>query len=680
MKRKFPVILFFLLGTWSVCMAQWDRDVFLFRGRRALSDGKYAQAIENFNILARLDSTDHWTYFFRGIAKYDLGDLRGAQKDFSTAVRLNPLFTDGYHYRAISYNRTGDYDKALEDLQKAIELRPGFNNLYHTRGLTWFFSRNFDKAIDDFDYYIRRDPDDPSAYTYRGDALLHQGDTLKALVDFNKAIETDRFYGNAYVHRASLLGAMGLPESAVEDMNKAIELDTANTYYYFHRGLLLAELHDYKAAISDLDQVLEADPGNALTLYNRSLMYANVGEYVKALDDMDRVINVNPNNILAHFNRAGYLMNLGRWHEALDDYDTCIELYPDFAKAYMNRSYVKNRLGRKRESKKDYETAQRKVREYLEANASVKGTYADTTQKYNSFITFDADFARKDFSDELLQHRDIDIRLRPLYKFRIQDSRGKAPNALGNEYENALINRFTAGIPIPVGITDADTIATVNLGRSLDYLLAGDSSQGAGSIRLFPARTAFIHGLYELQNKQYNTALVWFDKAVAEADADKDEDRYAPLYKAFYLMNRGVLKAEMIEFIASIESNTEILTVDENGTARTRRTEAPKRIYDWSEAIADMEAARSILPDIPYIWFNLGNLYCLSSQMVSAISSYDKAISLHPYMGEAFFNRGLVLIFLRDKEKGCIDLSRAGELGIKDAYGVIDKYCRSDTE
>ncbi|MBR1869712.1 MAG: tetratricopeptide repeat protein, partial [Bacteroidales bacterium] len=628
----------------------------------------------------RLDSTDYWTFFFRGIAKYDLGDLRGSQKDFSTAVRLNPLFTDGYHYRAHAYNRTGEYEKALEDLRRAIELRPGFNALYHTRGLTWFFSRNFEKAVEDFDHYLRRDPDDPSAYTYRGDAWLHLGDTLKAMSDYDKALAKDRFYANGYLHRSELYAAQGRFEDAVHDMDKAIALDTASTYFYFHRGLLLGEMRNYKAAIADLDQVLDADPGNALTLYNRSLMYANVGEYEKALDDMDRVINVNPNNLLAHFNRAGYLINLGKWHEALDDYDTCIELYPDFAKAYMNRSYVKNRLGRKRESKKDYETAQRKVREYMEANASVEGTYADTTQRYNSFITFDADFARKDFSDELLQHRDIDIRLRPLYKFRIQSSRGPGTNALGYEYENALVNHFAAGIPVPVGISNADSLSAVKLGRSLDYLLAGDSSQGAGTIRLSPARTAFIHGLYELQNKQYNTALGWFDKAVAEADSDKDEDRYAPLYKAFYQMNRGVLKAEMIEFIASIESNTEILTVDESGTARSHRSEAPKRMYDWSEAISDMEAAKDILPDIPYIWFNLGNLYCLSSQMVSAISSFDKAISLHPYMGEAFFNRGLVLIFLRDKEKGCIDLSRAGELGIKDAYGVIDRYCRSDQE
>ena len=64
--------------------------------------------------------------------------------------------------------------------------------------------------------------------------------------------------------------------------------------------------------------------------------------------------------------------------------------------------------------------------------------------------------------------------------------------------------------------------------------------------------------------------------------------------------------------------------------------------------------------------------------MVSAIEDYNMAIRLYPYMGDAYLNRGLVLIYLKDKEKGCIDLSRAGELGVEDAYGIINRYCEDE--
>ena len=110
--------------------AQYDKDVFFMRGRNALADGKYALAIDNFNVLAQLDTTDCWTFFFRGIAKYNLGDLRGAKRDFDRSVRINPVFTSGYHYRGITESRFGNYEEALADLQQAIDLRPGYIGLY----------------------------------------------------------------------------------------------------------------------------------------------------------------------------------------------------------------------------------------------------------------------------------------------------------------------------------------------------------------------------------------------------------------------------------------------------------------------------------------------------------------------------------------------------------------------
>ena len=64
--------------------------------------------------------------------------------------------------------------------------------------------------------------------------------------------------------------------------------------------------------------------------------------------------------------------------------------------------------------------------------------------------------------------------------------------------------------------------------------------------------------------------------------------------------------------------------------------------------------------------------------MPGAIAQYTKAIDLYPSLAEAWYNRGLVLIYVQDKEKGCLDLSKAGELGIGDAYNVISRYCDKD--
>ena len=122
MKKFLLTIASLLLLAASTASAQYDKDVFMWRGRQALSDGRYALAIENFNVLARLDTTDYWSFFFRGIAKYNLGDLRGAQTDFNTSVRLNPVFTNGFHYRAITESRFGDYEAAFRDFDRALHM------------------------------------------------------------------------------------------------------------------------------------------------------------------------------------------------------------------------------------------------------------------------------------------------------------------------------------------------------------------------------------------------------------------------------------------------------------------------------------------------------------------------------------------------------------------------------
>ena len=663
MKKLICTISLFLCCC-IISFAQYDKDVFFFRGRTALQDGRYAQAIENFNVLAKLDSTDYWNFFFRGIAKYNLGDLRGAEKDFNTSIRINPVFTNGYHYRAITESRQGNYDKALDDLEKAISLRPGFPGLYYSRGVTYFLAQRFDEAVSDFNYYIRKEPKDPSAFLNRGATYLFLQDTTKALQDYNTAIRIDRFEPEGFIRRGRLNAAQQKYKEAIEDMDRALEIDGSNTFAYFNRALMYYETKNYNAAMEDLNRVLEDEPGNALTLYNRSLILAQVGDFENALDDMDRVININPGNVLAYFNRASFFIQMERWEDALADYNKAIELYPDFAKAYLNRSFVENRLGLMKASKSDYETAQQKVREYRSKDASA---FADTTKKYNSLLALDADFAKKDFDNELLQHRDIDIHLRPLFKFSPAKERERHSVALSRRYENALVDKFTDEMPIPVVVTNAD---------SLSY--AGDMHLTDES--LSSSEVLFLMGMKEVQNKQYNSALKYFNQAVESAPDDVTKNRYSSLYKAFFLMNRGVLKAEMIDFIASIESNVQTLTMDDQGTTRARVSDRTDRTYDYSEAIEDIEEAISILPEIPYLYFNLGNLHCLSSQLVSSIEDYNRAIKLYPEMGDAYYNRGLVLIFLKDNEKGCIDLSRAGELGIKDAYGVINKYCKSDAD
>ena len=567
-------------------------------------------------------------------------------------------------------SRTGEYDRALQDLEEAVDLRPSYYGLYFSRGVTYFLSQQFDKAVGDFDRFLRYDSRVPEAYLNRGACYLYLKDTVKALSDYNRAVNLNMFDPEGYIRRSRVYAMQGNDSLAMVDLNSALRLDSTNTFAYFNRALIKYDRLDIMGALEDINKVLEYDPGNALTLYNRALIRTQIGDYNNALDDYDRVLAVNPNNVLAYFNRAGVFLELNRYRDAMDDYSQAINLYPDFAKAYYNRAYAKNQLGQFNSARRDYEIAEEKVREYraITRDSAGRSAFADTSRKYDSLLALDADFAKKDFNNELLQYRDIDIKLKPLYKFNISD-KGRVYVALERNYSSRVLDDFIDSLGLPVNLICAKNSdgELSEYEREIDAKLEryelniGDKSDG------IYAKLLFAKGILEGDGKQYNSALSYYDKAISLEPG-----------QAFYYMNRGAVQSEIIDFISSMESNVQILTLDESGTARARVQEPSYKNYDYTAAIHDMNKALTIMPDFPYIHYNLGNLYCLSDDLPEAINQYTKAIEQYPYLPEAYYNRGLVLIYLKDKAKGCIDLSKAGELGVADAYPVIKKYCTEE--
>lgn len=652
---SFLILVFLTVGR---VQAQYDKQQFFYRGQHLLFEGKYQQAIDNFNKLIQLDPNLHEAYFFRGIGKYNLGDFLGARADFDKALSIHPIFTLAYHYRAITHSRLGDYEKALADLQEAIDLRPGYNGLYFSRGVTYLLSQQFKLAEEDFNRFIRHEPRVSEAYLNRGACYLYLKDTVKALHDYDTAVLLNKFDPEGYIRRARVYAMQENYTAALQDLDQALSLEPDNSFAYFNRALIRYNQNELMGALQDLEEVLREDPGNALTLYNRALIRTQIGDYNNALDDYDRVISINPNNVLAYYNRAALFIQMERYGDALHDYDKAIELYPDFANAYMNRSYVKNRMGLFAAAELDYKTAQNKVNDYKsKLGDTTYSAFADTTQRFDRLLALDAEFAKKDFNNELLQYRDVDIRLKPLYKLLA----GPVENGLALEqrYYYEDLEKFLLRQSISVNLFSHEPAVDpeeVNFQREQVESLIG---KGGASADLY-----FIRGILDFQSKLFNASLLSYNEAIR-----RDPDN------VYYYVNRSALQSDMIEFISSMENNVQILTLDQSGATRTRVQEQGRREYDYSGAIGDLEKAALLAPDFAHIYYNLGNLYCLSGDFPKSITNYSRSIELYPYLAEAYYNRGLVQIYLKEKEKGCMDISTAGELGIKDAYSVIKKFC-----
>jgi hypothetical protein len=58
-----------------------------------------------------------------------------------------------------------------------------------------------------------------------------------------------------------------------------------------------------------------------------------------------------------------------------------------------------------------------------------------------------------------------------------------------------------------------------------------------------------------------------------------------------------------------------------------------------------------------------------------SIADCTESIKLDPYFPAAYMTRVMAKIQLKQLEEGCLDLSKAGELGMTDAYEEIKRTC-----
>ncbi len=79
------------------------------------------------------------------------------------------------------------------------------------------------------------------------------------------------------------------------------------------------------------------------------------------------------------------------------------------------------------------------------------------------------------------------------------------------------------------------------------------------------------------------------------------------------------------------------------------------------------------LPDFAFAYYNKANILCRQKDYEAAIRHYNDAIRVDSEFAEAYFNRGLTYIYTGNHEQGMQDLSRAGELGIYQAYNIITR-------
>lgn len=651
MKKVKRVIFLFCLFPLLPLKAQFNTERLLTMGRAALYYEDYVLSIQYFNQAISAKPYLYEPWFFRAISKYYLDDYAGAEGDCSEAIQRNPYLVNLYELRGLCRIQQKKYSAAASDYSVALRYDPENRNLWHNRVLCRLRCETFEQALAELDTMTTRWSKHAPAYNMQADVYMQMKDTAKAVASLEKSLEIDPYDGNTWGARSIISLSREEWKQAEEQLDKAIHLLPKQAGNYINRALARFNQNNLRGAMADYDMALDLEPGNFLGHYNRGLLRSQVGDDNRAITDFDFVLQQEPDNMLALFNRAVLLDQTGDLRGAIRDYSKVIEEYPNFWTGLQYRAACYRRLGMNKQADADENTIYRArlmkhfygVQPRLNKKQMRKRSDEDP-DKYNQLVVADEQEVEHEYKNEYrgkVQNHKVNIELQPLFglSFEPQNSEVKSNIAFDTSVDD--LNHRLRARTIYINNTH-QTLDSIALAHYFHYI----DSLSTAMVETKQTREAV--DVLLIRSIAYS-AIQDFESAIDDLSTYLQIDSSS----VPALWQRAFCQSKSNQFQASEGTNTDLKT---------------------ASVLADLNHALLLSPHNAYLLYNRATIYALRKEYAKAINDYTAAINADAHLAEAYFNRGLCHIYDDHYSEGVADLSKAGELGLYQAYSIIKKY------
>lgn len=333
------------------------------KGVAAARDGRYDEAMQDFDAAIYTSATFAGAYFNRGVIKQKLQKLADAIDDFDTAFSLVPKTAPEY-FRYLARNADArfafsDYKGAIKRYDLLLKASIYNGDAFLNRGIAQCKLKKYKEALADFNKAIDFLKNPSEAYLNKGIAEMQLKDDDGALSDLTKA---KQMHSTGPVDSLMNVISPGSANEVVADTNtKAIQPEPYRVYTgplrdnpeatrYNHIALDYAHANNMPAAIKNFSLAIAADPEFASAYNNRGFAELIMHNYKEAVDDYIKAIALDPKNVNAYSNCANALYELKDYGGAIKYFDKALHIDPANVVNYGNRGVAKRLL-------KDYEGA-----------------------------------------------------------------------------------------------------------------------------------------------------------------------------------------------------------------------------------------------------------------------------------------------------------------------------------
>lgn len=650
--RKFLSLIAAAFMTLAV-HAQYNIDRIQVAGRIALDYKDYVLAIQHFNICVSYKPYLYEPWYYRGVAKFYLDDFSGAEMDETEAIKLNPYISDIWNLRALSRIKQDKFQEAISDYDQALKRDPNNRGYIFNKAYCAVKLKDYSSAHRQLDSIVARWPQMADAYSLQTEVYLTENDTATAAKWLDKTLEIDPYNGDAWAIRGRLHLSRKSYKVAFEAFSNAIHYEPKVVNNYVYRAMASVNLNKLRQAMEDYDKAVEMDPNNFIAHYNRGLLRLTLGDDNRAIKDFDFVLRLEPNNIQALYNRALLNDKTGNLKAAIRDYSRVIQKFPNFWNGLLARANCYRRLGMRNQAELDeFRVFKAQMNKHLGVQQrwsraklnQVRRMSDIDVDKYDQLVIADDDIVTKttEYKNSYrgeVQNREVAAEFLPMFQLSYL------------KYKNG-IKSFE--------LVDGDLELYNNHQKPLKriYLVCTPQAMDAEQT------SSFMKTVMQLNEKISNTrdakiaSSFLLQRAVAQATIHNYEEAISDL--------DDYIRMDSTNVLAFMQRASSLAELDAYNRSQGRNISMyTTRIND------DLRQAIHLRKNNAYLLYNMGCAYAAIKDFNKAILYFSQAIGVNPNLAEAYYNRGLAKLRCNDIGSAVKDLSRAGELGLYDAYSLI---------
>lgn len=380
--RKIIIFVLLIIGMYQVEAQNIKRpESYNYqRGREAMQEQKYDEAIEYFNkdlnenpkngysfvwiaslrdyrqefgqaltaadlALKYLPKKDvdyvAYAYSTRAGIYLHIEDSVKALADYNEAIRLKPKETQPYEERAQLFYEQGKYDLASADYRKMVELKPGDVMGYMGLGRNANAQERWEEAIKQFDYVTKLESEYSSGYSFRAESYIGLEKWNEATDDIIKALSID------WDRKAHFL-ALTVKEPAFTILVSKMKVQSAKAPNEATWPYIIATMYDnaknYNKAIEYYS--IANNKNMSEKVYQKiSNCHFRLGNYEEALANINQALNMDSTDVNFLAQKANIYYENGNAKAAVAEWDKVLTMQPEYGFGYYRRGWFKELSG-----------------------------------------------------------------------------------------------------------------------------------------------------------------------------------------------------------------------------------------------------------------------------------------------------------------------------------------------